>query len=210
MAEIETEVKLTVSETDYRRLQRWGRVLACREQLNVYFHDPSRLQEGLGYLRVRFETERPPVVTLKIPVGWEGGVRRMVEMQGPLGIMGPGLFPRPMRRVVVADALPETMAGHFLDLGIQHLRRLGWMRNRRIILALGGEDEVELDRTLLPDGAIHHEVEIEGDDEGVREALVARVLELAPSAEISRLGKFSRFLEAIGGGLSGEVRPGSL
>jgi len=199
VAEIETEVKLTVSEADYEQIRRRGEVLECRDQLNVYLQDPSRLQEGFGYLRVRYETRRTPVVTLKIPVAWEGDLRKMVEMEEPLEIMGPGLFPRPMRRVIVAEALPGEMAGHFLDRGIHHLRRLGWMRNRRCIVVLGREGEVELDRTTLPGGMIRYEVEIETDDAEARDALVSRVRAWAPSATMARLGKFSRFLEAIQG-----------
>lgn len=210
MAEIETEIKLTVSEADYHRLRRRGEVLECRDQLNVYLHDPTRLQEGLGYLRVRFETGRAPMVTLKIPVSWEGGVRKMVEMEEPLETMGPGLFPRPMRRVTVADALSGEMAGHFQELGIDRLRRLGWMRNRRCVLALGRAGEVELDRTLLPGGMIRCEVEIETDDEEHRDALVSLVREWAPSATISRLGKFSRFLEAMDAEHGGPERGGSI
>ena len=52
MTSVEREVKLTVTAADYRRIKEAGRVLECRDQLNVYFHDPRRLGEGLGYLRV--------------------------------------------------------------------------------------------------------------------------------------------------------------
>lgn len=197
MTEIETETKLTVSAADYETIRRRGRVLECREQLNIYLHDPERLQEGLGYFRVRFETGKAPVATLKIPMGWDEGIRTMVEMEKPLEAMGPGLFPRPGRIVEVAEDLPPEMAGHFLALDITRLRRLGWMRNRRCLVASGEEGVLELDRTTLPDGSIHFEVEIETSEKEVRAALTARVLEWAPSARISRLGKFSRFLEVV-------------
>ena len=197
MAEIETEVKLTVSDEDYRRLLEDGDLLECREQLNVYFHDPERLEEGLGYLRVRFQTGKEPVATLKIPVSWEGGVRRMVEMEKPLRALGPGLFPRPRRRVSVEKDLPREMTGHFRNLNITHLHRLGWMRNRRCLVALGDAGVVELDRTVLPDGSLQFEVEIETPRQEAREALTSRVRELAHSAHLSRLGKFSRFLEVV-------------
>lgn len=197
MAEIETEVKLTISEEDYLRLLEKGRVLECREQLNIYLHDPDRLGEGLGYFRVRFETGKEPVATLKIPVGWEGGVRRMVEMESPLRTLGPGLFPRPRRRVSVEEDLPGEMADHFRNVDITHLDRLGWMRNRRCLVSLGHAGVLELDRTVLPDGSLQFEVEIETPQPEVRESLTSRVRELAPSARISRLGKFSRFLESV-------------
>ncbi len=197
VTEIETETKLTVSPADYERIRRRGRVLECREQLNIYLHDPERLQEGLGYFRVRFETGKAPMATLKIPVGWRGGVRTMVEMEKPLAAMGPGLFPRPGRTVEVRDALPPEMAGHFLALDITRLRRLGWMRNRRCLVVVGEEGVLELDRTILPDGSIHFEVEIETSDEAARAALTARIRKWAPSARISGVGKFSRFLEVV-------------
>lgn len=197
MAEIETEVKLTVSEEDYRKILAVGHLLECREQLNVYLHDPGRLEEGLGYFRVRFETGKEPVATLKIPVGWEGGVRRMVEIEKLLRSLGPGLFPRPRRRVSVEEDLPGEMADHFRNLDITHLERLGWMRNRRCLVSLGSAGVVELDRTVLPDGSLQFEAEIETPRREAREALTSRVRELAASARLSRLGKFSRFLEVL-------------
>jgi len=197
VAEIEAEVKLTISPEDYHRILASGDLLGCREQLNVYFHDPRRLREGSGFFRVRFETGSPPVATLKIPVDWEGGVRRMVEMEEPLEAMGPGLYPRPRRRVDVED-LSGEMARHFLAMGVTALVRLGWMRNRRCLVGLGREGVVEVDRTLLPDRTVQYEVEIETSDPGTRKALVERVRDLAPSAAPSSLGKFSRFLEAMG------------
>ncbi len=197
MAQIESEVKLTVSAGDYRHLLDVGRIVECREQLNIYLHDPGRLQEGLGYFRVRFETGKEPVASLKIPVGWEGDVRRMVEMEEPLQAMGPALYPRPHRRVAVRPHLPTAMARHFLDLGIEELRRLGWMRNRRCFVAFQGAGVAEVDRTILPDGSVQFEVEIETDDGAVRDALVARIRAEAPSARFSELGKFSRFLNVV-------------
>ena len=196
MAHIEKETKLTVSREDYDRIRERGRVLECREQLNVYLHDPARLHEGLGYFRVRYETGNDPVATLKIPVGWEGGVRKMLEMERPLREMGPGLFPRPRRRIRVQDDLPGELGQHFLSLGITRLRRLGWMRNLRCVVEVG-VGEVELDRTQLPDGTLLYEVEIETPDDALRTALADKIREWAPSAQESQLGKFSRFLEVM-------------
>ena len=47
-----------------------------------------------------------------------------------------------------------------------------------------------------PNGEVVHEVEIESDQNAVHEALVVRIRRHAPSARISRVGKFSRFLQA--------------
>jgi uncharacterized protein YjbK len=199
MAEIETEAKLTLLREDYLRLREALPVQECREQLNIYLHDPNRLHEGLGYLRVRFETRREPVVTLKVPRGWDGEVREMWEVEEPLHRFGPGLFPRPRRRIEVAMDLTEEMAEHFSSMGITHLRRLGWMRNHRCLVEEGDQGLVELDRTELPGGIVHFEVEVETADQNRMGALLARIRELAPSASASRVGKFSRFLEAIPG-----------
>jgi len=57
---------------------------------------------------------------------------------------------------------------------------------------------VELDRTVLPNGQLHYEVEIEHPSQAEHQALVEAVRILAPSAEFSRTGKFSRFMTAIG------------
>ena len=197
MAEIEKDAQLIVSSRDYHRLLEMGNLLGCRDQLNIYLHDPERLGEGLGYLRVRFQTGREPMATLKIPKTWVGAVREMVEIQRPLSEMGSGLRPRPRRTILVAEDLPGQMAGHFSALGITRLRRLGWMRNRRCEIEMGGIGTVELDRTLLPGGNVHHEVEIETPDEDLLRHLIEHVLERAPSAVPSSVGKFSRFLEAV-------------
>lgn len=198
MGEIEREAKLTLSLRDYERLREEGRVLDCRDQLNVYLHDPGRLQEGLGYLRVRYEMGREPVATLKVPRGWEGEFREMLEMESPLKGLGPGLYPWPRRHVQVASDLPDEMRRHFLAHGIHVVRRLGWMRNLRCVVEIEGLGAVELDRVRLPDGRLHHEVEIESPDADLSSRLVERILEFAPSAAPSRVGKFSLFLESAG------------
>lgn len=208
MAEIEREAKLIVSPGDYERIRAVGRVLEIRDQLNVYLHDPDRLQEGLGYLRVRYESGREPTATLKIPRGWEGPVREMLEIERPLKGLGPGLFPWPRRDVPVESNLPPEMGSHFLALGIHRIRRLGWMRNIRCFLEVEEGAVVELDRTALPDGTIHHEVEIETRDQALLQRLVDWVRATAPSAEVTAVGKFSRFLEAAARGDLEPDRPG--
>jgi uncharacterized protein YjbK len=199
MAETEREAKLTLSRADYLRLREIFPVQECREQLNIYFHDPTRLHEGLGYLRVRFEPQREPWAALKIPRGWDGEVREMFEVEEPLRRFGPGLFPRPRRRIEVATDLTREMAEHFSSVGITHLRRLGWMRNRRCLMEVDDHGLVELDRTELPGGTVHYEVEVETTDQIRMRAILTRIRDLTPSASASRVGKFSRFLEAIAG-----------
>ncbi len=198
MAHVEKETKLTLSAEDYLRIREGGKVLERRDQLNVYLHDPDRLREDLGYFRVRFEAGRGAVATLKIPVGWRGEMREMLEVEASLRDMGPALFPRPRRYVSVERDLPEAFRGHFLSLGILRLRRLGWMRNLRCVVELGPEGRVELDRTVLPGGEVVHEVEIESPREEAHRLLADRIREMAPSAEPSRTGKFTRFLDALG------------
>jgi hypothetical protein len=210
VASIEKEVKLILSPEDSQRIREHGREVECRNQLNVYFHDPGRLREeaaATGYFRVRFESGRRPVATLKLPAGWEGAVRAMVEIEYPLEALGPALYPRPRRMILVEADLPSEMARYFLDLGITRLRRLGWMRNRRRVLELEGVGEVELDRTDLPGGEIHHELEIERGDVAHLHLVLERVKGLAPSATVSKLGKFPRFLEALAAARASEHRP---
>ena len=198
MTPIERETKLTVSPRDHSRIREGGRVLECRDQLNIYLHDPHRLREEIVYFRVRFESGIDPVATLKIPVGWKGQMREMVEVERPLAELGPSLFPRPRRWVRVDTELPEGFMEHFQALGIQRLRRLGWMRNRRCVIEFGSLGTVELDRTVLPDGEVLYEVEIENPSEEKHRALAERVKSLAPSATYSKVGKFSRFMSAMG------------
>lgn len=198
MTEIERETKLSVRPDDYRRILAMDPSVPCATQLNVYLHDPARITNREGYFRARFETGRDPVATLKIQAGWRGDVREMIEVEGPLSEMGPDLFPWPRRFVTLAANVPDEFMRHFRQLGITHVRRLGWMRNRRCRMVLPGLGGIEVDRTRLPGGEILHEVEIEEPDPERHEALVNEVRRLAPSAVPSRVGKFSRFLEAVG------------
>ena len=87
---------------------------------------------------------------------------------------------------------------HFQASGIKRLRRLGWMRNLRLVIDLDSGWPIELDRTILPGGEVSYEVEIESPHERIHTDCVEAVRALAPSAEFSRIGKFSRFLLAAG------------
>lgn len=198
MTPLERETKLTLSPQDYQTILARGRVLERRDQLNVYLHDPGRLTEEMGYFRVRFEAGREAVATLKLPAGWDGDTREMVEVERPLRELGPGLSPRPRRWVLVGSGAPEGLMEHFQSVGITRLRRLGWMRNLRCVVELPAGGVVELDRTVLPGGQVLHEVEIEGASQETHTSLVERIQEMAPSAKLSRIGKFDRFLEALG------------
>jgi uncharacterized protein YjbK len=198
MSPIEKETKLVLSAQDYGRIREGGRVVEATDQLNIYFHDPLRLRDELGYFRVRFESGRTPVATIKIPVRWRGEIREMVEIERPLSELGPDLFPRPRRWVTVDPNVAEGFMEHFQGLGISRLRRLGWMRNQRCVIEFGALGTVELDRAVLPDHEVLYEVEIENPSDEKHLALVARVQSLAPSARHTRVGKFSRFMSAVG------------
>ena len=143
MSPLERETKLILAPEDASRIRDGSRLVSCTDQLNIYFHDPARLFEHLGYFRVRFETGREPVATLKIPVGWKGEMREMVEVERPLADLGPSFYPRPRRWVTVSNEMPEGLMEHLQSLGIRRLRRLGWMRNRRWTLALDEIGTVE-------------------------------------------------------------------
>jgi hypothetical protein len=198
MPVIERETKLAVSPEDHGRILNMDPAAECTDQLNVYLYDPAKLAERRGHFRVRFETGRRPVVTLKIPAGWRGDIREMVEVEAPLAQMGPQLRPWPRRWVDPAANLPDEFLRHFRELGVSRLRRLGWMRNRRCRMTIGGLGQIEVDRTSLPGGAVLHEVEIEEPDLACHQAIVEEVRRVAPSAEVSRIGKFSRFLDTVG------------
>lgn len=198
MAVIERETKLAVSPEDHQRILKTGPSAECTDQLNVYLYDPARLADRHGHFRVRYETGRVPVATLKIPVGWRGDVREMIEVEAPLAKMGPDLRPWPRRWVDIASNVPEEFLQYLQDLGVSRLRRLGWMRNRRCRMMLSGIGEIEVDRTNLPGGSELFEVEIEEADPDRHQAIVDEVRRVAPSAVVSRIGKFSRFLDAVG------------
>ena len=197
MSPIERETKLVVSGKDVERLLASGEVLETRDQLNVYLLDPGKLGEGFGYFRVRFEAGREAMATLKIPVGWDGDMREMLEIECPLSECGPALFPRPRRWVPIDTAGPEGWVGHFQGLGIKRLRRLGCMRNLRRVLHWEGIGSVEVDRTTLPNGMVHYEVEIDDPRQELHQELVKKIREVAPSAAFTKVGKFSRFLSGL-------------
>ena len=211
MSLLERETKLTVSAQDYSILRKAGRLLERRDQLNIYFHGLDRLMDHplghSGYFRVRYESDREPVASLKIPVGWRGEMREMIELEKPLSDFGPSLFPRPLRWVRVDESAPEGFMEHFQASGIERLRRLGWMRNLRLVLELDPGGTIELDRTVLPGGEVSYEVEIESPHEQVHARCVEVVRTIAPSAEFSKIGKYSRFL--LGAGLIDRDSPRS-
>jgi len=198
MSPIERETKLLISPEDYRSFLQAGEVLEHRDQLNIYLLDPSRLRGDQGYLRVRFELGRPPVATLKVPVGWSGDTREMLEVEHLLSEFGPDFHPRPRRWVRLDTGGPEDLLDHLRSRGMARLRRLGWMRNLRSETRLPGGGVVEVDRTVLPDGRVHREVEIEHPVLSRHEALVEEVRTHAPSAQVNRTGKFTLFLSALG------------
>jgi hypothetical protein len=198
MSPLERETKLVVSAQDYLSVLESGRLLERRDQLNIYIDDPARLAETSGYFRARFESESEPLATLKIAVGWKGDMREMIEVERPLSDFGPSLFPRPKRWIAVDELAPEGFLEHFQGLGVARLRRLGWMRNLRCVIELGPGRRIELDRTVLPGGEVSYEVEIESPHEQIHSVCVEQVRALAPSAEFSRMGKYSRFLLAAG------------
>jgi hypothetical protein len=197
MSSIERETKLLISPEDYRGILGTAAEPEPRDQLNIYLLDPSLLHAETGYVRVRFETGRPGLATLKVPVGWSGHVREMLELEYLLSEFGPGLHPRPRRWVTLDTDGPEDFLGHLRSMGMTRLRRLGWMRNLRTVVRLPEGDEVEVDRTILPDGRVHYEVEIEHPVKKRHHSLVELVRAMAPSARVSKTGKFNLFLSAL-------------
>jgi hypothetical protein len=81
-------------------------------------------------------------------------------------------------------------------MDVKALHRVGWVRNRRLLILISGVGHLELDRLELPDGTVVHEAEIECADVPTHERLVELIRIHFPAAKASRLSKFQRFRNA--------------
>lgn len=196
MSSIERESKLELSREEFELLKRSGTPVRCIPQLNVYYGDVGRRAGKGAALRIRHVPGAPAIVTVKTPITREDGYRATREYEAP--------FPTPPSRprntrprsLDVATDLPEEHAECLRAKGIERLRRLGWMRNERWVVRIGGAD-IELDRTTLPTGRVVYEAEFEHEDPAAHRAVVARIRELAPGARPSNTSKSERFFRAI-------------
>jgi uncharacterized protein YjbK len=197
MKNIERETKLQVSGDDFQRLRSAGRIQGVADQLNVYYDSSDRLSRSCSTFRVRFSPGHPPLVTLKLPHNEQEGIRESIEIED---IARRPIFKGSVRGrcLVVESDLPYPVAATLRELGIEELRRVGWMRNTRWVITLPEDPTpIELDETHLPDGTVLYEAEIEGGDREHHIRLVQHIRKVATSAVPSSMSKFQRFVFAL-------------
>jgi len=193
----ETEIKLELDAAGAERVVALGVVERRIQQLNVYYDDASLT------VRIRFTPGAPGLLTVKLPRSWEGFRRTMEEIEVELvaGVGGRGRSAP--RQIDVERDLPRDLAETLRVHGYSRLRRSGWARNQRTVVALPGAATVEVDRLRLPDGTTIYEVEIETPDRVASDRAVAMIQQAVPGARPSRVGKYERFRAAllrVGGG----------
>lgn len=199
----EVELKLRLNEeADYERLRAWlGPPVETVEQVNHYFEAAGdRLRAAGAMLRVR-EGDGPPTVTLKVRARLAAGVLEAREVEASLDA---GMWEEIRlgeRGMETLDVAPVRVAVDLLGSAAR-FEKQGSMRNRRERHALGAL-VLELDRTELPDGTLHFEVEVETDDPaGARLAVEALLRSCGAGWTEQTRSKYQRFLEHLpaGGG----------
>jgi uncharacterized protein YjbK len=196
---LEIESKFELDVEGFERLRQSGRIARCEEQLNIYYDFDWHLAETSSTFRIRFRSGDVPVLTFKVPVSVADGRRVMREYELPLteGELRQQLRCSTATRIDVGAQLPAEIRDHLLQLGIVVLRRMGWMRNARFVVDIEGVGAIELDRTLLPNGRVVYEAEVECEDERIHESLCHFIRIAAPTAKPSGVSKFQRFRTAI-------------
>jgi uncharacterized protein YjbK len=194
----EIETKFELDESGFQRLKAAGRVESCTQQLNVYFDDNWSLANQAATFRIRFTPDGPPEATLKVPVSQEDATRTMKEIEVLLREhrAGDRFVSLPHRRLDVSRDLPFELRSEILRLGVKSLQRVGWMRNTRYVVAIEPEGQIELDRTILPDGSTVFEAEVESEDAVTHRKLSRFILSRVPWAKPSGMSKFQRFRQA--------------
>jgi hypothetical protein len=194
----EVETKLEVDARGFHTIRTAGKVVACVEQLNVYYDHSWTLADRAATFRVRFSASKAPCVTFKVPKNWVSGRRISKEVDMGLGsLAGSGANRFTLPRRIEVRTLPAEFSSDLLSLGVTHLLRVGWVRNTRYVLQLQGAGIVELDCLKLPGGDAFFEVEIEEENVALHQALVDRIHALVPVAKYSHMSKFERFRAAI-------------
>lgn len=192
--EYELETKIQVNRADFYRLLDQGVILDSIDQLNVYFDHKSKLSDQASTFRVRlFNRGTPPKMTLKIPVSNEQeGVRKCLEIEEQLDEKQDYFR---LKRIPTRE-LPEEFAHHLLQLGIEHIERLGTMRTHRHMLRLSGAT-VEADEVRLPGGEMFFEVEFESSDSHKHREVRRLISFLSTSASPSHVSKYERFTASL-------------
>jgi hypothetical protein len=192
----EVESKFELDASGFEELVKAAPPSKEIDQLNVYYDKACRLAKHRATFRVRFTPAEPPVLALKLPVSWEHGKRVMKEFEFRAG-------DRPQSRslarsyIDVGRELPPAVSEMLLELGINSLYRVGWLRNRRHVLLVKGLGIVEVDKLELPNGRQEYEAEVEAADPVLHERLAHWVCSHAPTARPSTKSKFERLLDAV-------------
>jgi uncharacterized protein YjbK len=169
----ENELKLKLHDrSDYETLvQRLGKPLAVKEQVNYYFDTPRHdLLRRHVSLRVRDEDGRL-TVSLKRGGGWSEGYLAGEELEAPV----PAGVEDPARAEPWNWDIPpvRVLKDEFESLD---LVCLGSARNTRRVHDLPDGIRLEVDRTEFPGGRMEYEVEAEWHDEEEVRRVVTRLL----------------------------------
>jgi uncharacterized protein YjbK len=195
----EIESKFELSADDFERLRAAGRVRGCKDQLNVYYDHDHVLERSATTLRIRFIPATTPVLTLKVPKSFAGAKRTASEIEHEVEVW------KAPSELEVGRELPSDVCGVLADLGVSHVNRIGWMRNKRWSIELRDGCAIDLDCVSLPDGTTFFEAEVETDDMDAHGFAVDVIRDVAASARPSTQSKFERFCTALRARLAGNT-----
>lgn len=201
MKSIELESKLLLDWASYVAIQGAGDIIEDVDQLNIYFDSPDwGLAEASATCRVRFESSGTRQLTLKIPEGRHlrnGHARAMEEYEWPLDELTEVVGGWSHKLIHIPSVFPPE-AGKALDaLGIEKLIRVGWSRNRRLILTLDNNIYLELDHLKLPRNRVIFEAEVESPNLADHERALERLKSITSNLRLSERSKFQRFRDAV-------------
>lgn len=100
MTAYEIESKIELDQNDFHRLLDNSHVYNSFEQLNVYYDNHGELSCSSATFRVRFIPNSNPVMTLKLPVSNEFGIRKSLEVEQQINN-------RMQKQIEVQRDLPE-------------------------------------------------------------------------------------------------------
>ena len=193
-AKLEVETKLELDAAGFEKIISSGKLKTCIEQVNHYFDDHWKLADHASTLRVRSTMTKKPQVTFKSPVKIYQGKRTCKEIEFELD-------KETVQHVLSGerdffDLLPGSIHESLDELGVQRLRYLGSVENRRYVIETE-HGVIEADHLKLPGGQDYYEAEIESDRSSVHRSLVSFILKLVPTAHPSHISKFERFRKAV-------------
>jgi uncharacterized protein YjbK len=194
----EEEVKLTLLHEEglHRLLSHLGEPLRTAEQENEYFDTPGGdLRNARAMLRIRRQSGQVIVTTKSDAQILVGGLKcREVEFVSSEEEIAPWIT-RGLEHWAIT---PVSHALSFAPEGAS-LVSLGSSINVRRYYEQPNEGTLEVDRTLLPDGSIHVEIELETTQMETELARLRALLERLNILYTDQvIPKFQRFLAAKG------------